>query len=237
MNGQRRCPRLFHALALSLALLLLAAACGEDKEARSTANDIEAEMEQGDDASNPELVDLGDLLAAAADIEVAVRYRLTTNIGDAEPVVDEITFAQAPPKKAVRTADATIIIPGSGAVIFCGEDDKCVQVPALGDLVGGLVSGVLGAFLAGTNLGTDVEQAPDFERTDNRKIAGLHASCFSYRPTGSAPGGSKVSQCVDSKTGITLSVETSDETSTSKVVAEKVGKPDVEDFNPPSEPT
>mgnify|MGYP001579663647 FL=1 len=237
MNGQRRYLRLSRVLVLSSTLLLLAAACGEDKEARSTADDIEADLGQGGDAGNPEQVGIGDLLAAAGNIEVDIRYRLTTKARDAEPVVDELTFAQDPPKKAVRTEDITIIIPGDGGVIFCGEDDKCLQVPALGDLASGLISSVLGTFLAGTNLGPDVEQEPDFERTDDRKIAGLNAICFSYRPTGGAPDGPKVSQCVDSKTGITLSVETSDGTSTSEVIAEKVGKPDVEDFNPPSEPT
>lgn len=243
MHFQSRRSRWFCVLALGIVGVLLAGACTEDQEARTTADDIKSELEQEGGVDNSDdgeriagkQLSLGELLAAARDMEVDIRYRVTT-ADEAEASVQEITFAQDPPRKAVRTGDTTIIIPGDGGVIFCSQDEKCTKLSGLGDLASGLISGVLGAFFAATDLESDIEQAPDFARTDDRKIAGLQATCFSYRQTGSFSGDSKVSQCVDSKTGITLSFKTSNEADTSEVVAEKVGKPDAEDFNPPSAP-
>ena len=247
------------AVIVLLALALIAAACGDDDVATTSADtfsddtvapvtedtattvteDTAAPPTTSAPATTTEGVvggpDVTELLALFQVTPLRTTYLLGEGDDQTEIVLAQDPTASPPIESiAIEEANAKIII-SEEMTIFCdGSSNMCFEVPgASGD---SLATGLLGPFASGVFLtaGPGGALAGAALTEEPITVAGRDGVCFTYEAPGVEFETDFIRQCIDNELGFTLLLQSSDATDVVETVMELTdfARPTAEDFEP-----
>jgi hypothetical protein len=244
--------RISRLVSLSLAvfalLALLAAACGDDDSAKTTAaangtstpgkasNGSATTSASGTDAPSTGngLKDLQNAAKNFQDGDFKVTYEMTETDAAGKATTGTLTMAQKDKKSyfqgqnfADQPGTVTVIDDGSNTYLCTDQPQKsCLKTGSSGNTA----DSVAGAFRPDVLLGDIDKQGVNIDKAADQKIAGHDAKC--YKVSGSGEDGTI---CLDKKTSFMLLIDgTNDDGSKIKLVAKNVSDSASDnDFKPP----
>jgi hypothetical protein len=230
------------AITLLIAVLLIAAACGDDQSILDGAGTVASTAADGAGVTTTAAADGGDgTPTAGGDItDLYAQYQTmalrTTYLSGPDPDPEIVTFSQDPnqdPPVAAMIMEGGKAITRGDELIWCDES-MCMSYP--GGMGETFIQAFMNPMLYSLLAVEDLDQLPGFQvEQGTTVIAGRNGICTSFTATAALGGGGESARwCIDSELGFTLLIEKRDPGGDWERLMELIefGAPQPDDFEP-----